>query len=58
MVALKQRHSIKKKKSSIRNHKIAREAAAKVENVVILEDLGAEYLEELLNSSSEIPAAL
>ncbi|XP_027148454.1 ethylene-responsive transcription factor 1B-like [Coffea eugenioides] len=58
VVALKHRHSIKKKKSSIRNHKIAREAAAKVENVVILEDLGAEYLEELLNSSSEIPAAL
>lgn len=54
VVALKNRHSIKKK-SSTRNNKIAE--AAKVENVVILEDLGAEYLEELLNSS-EIHAAL
>ncbi|KAL3517693.1 hypothetical protein ACH5RR_020282 [Cinchona calisaya] len=55
VVALKKRHSMKKKLSIRKNTKFAE--AAKVENVVVLEDLGADYLEELLNSS-ESHAAL
>lgn len=44
VVALKKRHSMNKKSS-------IRKKTSKAENVVVLEDLGAEYLEELLNSS-------
>ncbi|XP_059664395.1 ethylene-response factor C3-like [Cornus florida] len=47
VVALKKRHSMRKKSMS-RKHTVKE---VKVENVVVLEDLGAEYLEELLNSS-------
>lgn len=44
VVALKKRHSMNKKSS-------IRKKTSKAEHVVVLEDLGAEYLEELLNSS-------
>ncbi|PSS14012.1 Ethylene-responsive transcription factor 1B like [Actinidia chinensis var. chinensis] len=48
VMALKRRHSMRERSSSKRN-KVNKEV--KVENVMVLEDLGAEYLEELLNSS-------
>lgn len=43
VVALKKRHSMRRKNKC---------KEVKLENVVVLEDLGAEYLEELLTSSS------
>ncbi|KAK3014686.1 hypothetical protein RJ639_009616 [Escallonia herrerae] len=49
VVALKKRHSMRKK-SVIRKNKVNKEAM-KADNVMVLEDLGAEYLEELLSSS-------
>ncbi|KAL3531239.1 hypothetical protein ACH5RR_010561 [Cinchona calisaya] len=51
VLALKKRHSMKNKSSS-RKIKVA-EAEATVENMVVLEDLGTEVLEELLNYSSQ-----
>ncbi|CAN4091147.1 unnamed protein product [Withania somnifera] len=55
VVALKKRHSMRKrssnsKKSSSNSNKVMREV--KMENVVVFEDLGADYLEQLLSSSS------
>lgn len=47
VLALKKKHSLRKKSVS-RKNKIKE---AKLENVVVFEDLGAAYLEELLNSS-------
>ncbi|KAF8392211.1 hypothetical protein HHK36_022553 [Tetracentron sinense] len=47
VVALKKRHSMRKKAMS--RKKKGREV--RIENVVVLEDLGADYLEELLSSS-------
>ncbi|KAJ8642992.1 hypothetical protein MRB53_004740 [Persea americana] len=48
VVALKKRHSMRKKSST--RKKKGREPG-RIENVVELEDLGVDYLEELLNSS-------
>nr|QNI23867.1 AP2/ERF transcription factor [Camptotheca acuminata] len=48
VVALKKRHSMRKR-SINRKNKV--KEVKQVENVVVLEDLGAEYLEELLSSS-------
>ncbi|GFP82900.1 ethylene-responsive transcription factor 1b [Phtheirospermum japonicum] len=45
VIALKRRHSMRKKKSGGGK-------SNKVENVVVFEDLGVEYLEELLSCSS------
>ncbi|KAB1219192.1 Ethylene-responsive transcription factor 1B [Morella rubra] len=47
VVALKRKHSMKRKIMS----KKSKERDARIENVVVLEDLGADYLEELLSSS-------
>ncbi|KAA8548794.1 hypothetical protein F0562_000478 [Nyssa sinensis] len=52
VVALKKRHSLKRKTMSKKN----KEREVKIQNVVVLEDLGTEYLEQLLSSSeSAIP---
>ncbi|RWR72295.1 ethylene-responsive transcription factor 1B-like protein [Cinnamomum micranthum f. kanehirae] len=48
VIALKKRHSMRKKSST--RKKKGREPG-RIENVVELEDLGVDYLEELLNSS-------
>ncbi|KAL7177686.1 hypothetical protein ACSBR2_030949 [Camellia fascicularis] len=47
VVAMKKRHSMRRRSVS-RKSKVRE---AKIENVVVLEDLGAEYLEELLSST-------
>ncbi|KAI6693493.1 hypothetical protein NL676_021203 [Syzygium grande] len=49
VVALKKRHSMRRKMSGARRKE---RGATRVENVVVLEDLGPEYLEELMSSSS------
>lgn len=51
VIELKKRHSMKKR-SWNRKNKVVGESH--VQNVVVLEDLGADYLEELLNSSETI----
>ena len=49
VVALKRKHSMRRKmKSSSRSKK---EREVRIENVVVFEDLGADYLEELLTTS-------
>ncbi|KAK2993551.1 hypothetical protein RJ640_021813 [Escallonia rubra] len=48
VVALKKRHSMRKKSMS----KKSKSREVKVENVVVFEDLGADYLEELLSSTT------
>ncbi|KAK4357027.1 hypothetical protein RND71_022637 [Anisodus tanguticus] len=58
VMALKKRHSMRNrssssKKSSSNSNKVVREVKMKnVNNVVVFEDLGADYLEPLLSSSS------
>ncbi|KAH6813658.1 ethylene response factor 1 [Perilla frutescens var. frutescens] len=57
VIALKKRHSMRKKRCGNRKSKhLERESGCnyetKVENVVVLEDLGVEYLEALLSCSS------
>lgn len=59
VVALKKRHSMRKrstsskKNSNSNSNKVMREVKMEnVNNVVVFEDLGADYLEQLLNSSS------
>lgn len=47
VVALKRKHSIRRKAIS----KKSKERDVRIQNVVVLEDLGAEYLEELLGTS-------
>ncbi|XP_043692536.1 ethylene-response factor C3-like [Telopea speciosissima] len=49
VVALKKTHSMKRKSMSGKKKK---DVEVRIQNVVELEDLGADYLEELLNSSS------
>lgn len=49
VVALKRRHSVRRKSTS-RKSKVNQVANTRQQNVVVLEDLGADYLEELLNS--------
>ncbi|KAJ9169603.1 hypothetical protein P3X46_017772 [Hevea brasiliensis] len=49
VVALKRRHSLRRKSASKKSK--GKEVNSKPKNVVVLEDLGAEYLEELLSSS-------
>ncbi|KAJ7979882.1 ethylene-responsive transcription factor 1B [Quillaja saponaria] len=51
VVALKRKHSMRKKIIS----KKEKERDVRIENVVVLEDLGADYLEQLLSTSSETP---
>nr|QNI23864.1 AP2/ERF transcription factor [Camptotheca acuminata] len=46
VVALKKRHSMRRRTVSKKSKR-----EVKIENVVVLEDLGAEYLEQLLSSS-------
>ncbi|XP_073140107.1 ethylene-response factor C3-like [Henckelia pumila] len=50
VIALKKKHSMRKKKSGVSTKKICKNQ--ETGNVVILEDLGAEYLEQLLSCSS------
>ncbi|KAI3449764.1 hypothetical protein Pfo_006429 [Paulownia fortunei] len=62
VIALKRRHSMRKKKSVTRkksnNKCLEGNSDNQVENVVVLEDLGVEYLEALLNfSSSSSPSS-
>ncbi|KAF2313974.1 hypothetical protein GH714_021163 [Hevea brasiliensis] len=47
VVALKRKHSMRRKMMN----RSKRERDGRIENVVVLEDLGADYLEELLTSS-------
>ncbi|XP_041001801.1 ethylene-response factor C3-like [Juglans microcarpa x Juglans regia] len=47
VVALKRKHSMRRKTVS----KKSKQRDVRIENVVVLEDLGADYLEELLTSS-------
>ncbi|KAJ6681221.1 DNA-BINDING DOMAIN [Salix koriyanagi] len=49
VVALKRKHSMKRKSTS-RKSKVKQVPYSRPQNVVVLEDLGADYLEELLNS--------
>ncbi|XP_010023969.2 ethylene-response factor C3 [Eucalyptus grandis] len=49
VVALKKRHSMRRKMLGSRKKE---RGATRVENLVVLEDLGPEYLEELMSSSS------
>ncbi|KAJ0035756.1 ethylene-responsive transcription factor 1B-like [Pistacia vera] len=49
VVALKRKHSMRKKMIN----KKKKEREVRIENVVVLEDLGADYLEELLSSSDQ-----
>ncbi|KAJ6412200.1 hypothetical protein OIU84_005289 [Salix udensis] len=49
VVALKMKHSMKRKSTS-RKSKVNQVPYSRPQNVVVLEDLGADYLEELLNS--------
>ncbi|CAN6551815.1 unnamed protein product [Malus baccata var. baccata] len=48
VVALKRKHSMRRKTGNTKS-KVDRDA--RIENVVVFEDLGTDYLEELLNSS-------
>lgn len=50
-VALKRRHSTRRKYQSRKNRVTEESKPVKAENVVVFEDLGPEYLEELLSSS-------
>ncbi|KAJ7954725.1 ethylene-responsive transcription factor 1B [Quillaja saponaria] len=50
VIALKRKHSMRKKIIS-KKQKLERDV--RIENVVVLEDLGADYLEQLLSTSSE-----
>lgn len=52
VVALKRKHSMRRKISS---NKMIKDRDVRIENVVVFEDLGADYLEQLL-LSSENPA--
>ncbi|KAI3459494.1 hypothetical protein Pfo_016157, partial [Paulownia fortunei] len=54
VMALKRKHSMRRRSAGGRKGK-GREV--KVENVVVFEDLGADYLEELLSSSSSVKAS-
>ncbi|EYU46463.1 hypothetical protein ABFS82_04G040600 [Erythranthe guttata] len=60
VIALKMRHSMRKKKKSGAKKSITKSLGGgsdinnKMENVVVFEDLGVEYLEELLSCSSSI----
>ncbi|ERM94896.1 hypothetical protein AMTRI_Chr07g29570 [Amborella trichopoda] len=57
VVALKQKHSIRKRSKSKKNKEFKREKVMResmVENVMELEDLGVDYLEELLSSSERV----
>ncbi|KAJ6769112.1 ETHYLENE-RESPONSIVE TRANSCRIPTION FACTOR 1B [Salix koriyanagi] len=49
VVALKRKHSMRRKLGS----RSKKERNVRIENVVVLEDLGADYLEQLLNSSED-----
>ncbi|KAF9683004.1 hypothetical protein SADUNF_Sadunf05G0167200 [Salix dunnii] len=49
VVALKRKHSMKRKSTS-KKSKVNQVPYSRPQNVVVLEDLGADYLEELLNS--------
>lgn len=53
VIELKKRHSMKKRTWNRKNRGVT-ESHSPVQNVVVLEDLGADYLEELLNSSESI----
>ncbi|PIN07282.1 hypothetical protein CDL12_20152 [Handroanthus impetiginosus] len=55
VIALKKRHSMRKKKNSVLRRRKSNSVEVnsnKVENVMVLEDLGVEYLEALLSCSS------
>ncbi|KAF9677717.1 hypothetical protein SADUNF_Sadunf08G0136500 [Salix dunnii] len=49
VVALKRKHSMRRKLGN----RSKKERNVRIENVVVLEDLGADYLEQLLNSSED-----
>ncbi|KAJ6903653.1 hypothetical protein NC651_020973 [Populus alba x Populus x berolinensis] len=49
VVALKRKHSMRRKLGS----RSKKESNVRIENVMVLEDLGADYLEQLLNSSED-----
>ncbi|KDP26542.1 hypothetical protein JCGZ_17700 [Jatropha curcas] len=54
VIALKKKHSMRRKSTSKKSKKETNEVnTSRKQNVVVLEDLGAEYLEELLSSSCE-----
>lgn len=49
VVALKKRHSMRKRNLSRKSKSKSKNREVKIENVLVLEDLGADYLEELLS---------
>ncbi|KAF5179341.1 Ethylene-responsive transcription factor 1b like [Thalictrum thalictroides] len=51
VIALKKRHSMRRKSTNRKTSSNSK--TVKIENVVELEDLGADYLEQLLSSSSD-----
>ncbi|KAL7185020.1 hypothetical protein ACSBR2_027042 [Camellia fascicularis] len=57
VLALKKRHSMKRKRVG-RKNKERENNQTRVENVVVLEDLGADYLEELLSLSESITTSV
>ncbi|BAT96626.1 hypothetical protein VIGAN_08359700 [Vigna angularis var. angularis] len=53
VVALKRRHSLRRKMTTKKKKEETQESdSVRLENVVVLEDLGKEYLEQLLMMSS------
>ncbi|GAA0151471.1 hypothetical protein LIER_10183 [Lithospermum erythrorhizon] len=56
VIALKKRHSMRKKNCLSTKRNRVDEVNNRVDNVVVFEDLGSEYLEELLSSSENTMA--
>lgn len=56
VLALKKRHSMRKKEGSRRQIRKEKELRVQDDNVVVFEDLGADYLEEILSLSESFQA--
>ncbi|KAL0376783.1 UNVERIFIED_CONTAM: Ethylene-response factor C3 [Sesamum calycinum] len=56
VMALKRKHSMRRRRSGGGGGRKGKAREVKVENVVVFEDLGADYLEQLLSSSSANPS--
>ncbi|PHT49542.1 Ethylene-responsive transcription factor 1B [Capsicum baccatum] len=52
VVALKKRHSLRKRKLNKKNCNVIKDETNYVTNVVVFEDLGVDYLEQLLSSNN------
>lgn len=56
VVALKRKHSLRRKIGVKKNKERDSVNDVRIDNAVVFEDLGADYLEQLLMSSDEIPS--